>query len=431
MAEFDVNEFALRKGLPSGRFALRGSGFHTLSHHHSFFGYGNASSYIHPTDIRDHPKLRALSQDVRDVMRLKALAEGMLRAAIAAIPIMVGACATDNQDAASCEECRIALDTIHTLSSVGRSAGFSAWVTAARSSATGRYAVVPGGGVGRIFLYSPEGEFVREIGSEGEGPGEYGRISAVAFDAADSLYVLDTGNGRIDIYSPDGALARSVRHTERGREIHVLPSGEILVQGAAVGTRYADYRVRIVDPEDGSQRGIARFRSEYDISDFGFDYFPIAPVSDDRFWLADAFDFRFELHSLEEGLLRDFSVTADWFAPVSVPRSLEGTMDPRPRIDHLEIDDQGRLWGFGGKPVLPPSIPDLNRFGPGSLELLDMFTDHVVTVLDRETGGVITTRVFDLLPLQFLGSRHGIVTDQLESGEVVLRVVRYEVDRGR
>jgi len=55
-----------------------------------------------------------------------------------------------------------------------------------------------------IRAYGPDGKYLRDVGREGGGPGEYKAPGAIATLADGRLLVRDPGNGRITIYSGDG-----------------------------------------------------------------------------------------------------------------------------------------------------------------------------------------------------------------------------------
>ena len=68
---------------------------------------------------------------------------------------------------------------------------------------------------GRIVVVSREGEFVREFGRIGDGPGEFAgnSITAVGFTVLRDgrAVVFDPGHGAFQVFAPDGEFERSVR----------------------------------------------------------------------------------------------------------------------------------------------------------------------------------------------------------------------------
>lgn len=56
-----------------------------------------------------------------------------------------------------------------------------------------------------IRQYDRQGRFVRRIGGQGQGPGEYGRIQGIEVLPDERLAIWDIGNRRIIVYSAEGA----------------------------------------------------------------------------------------------------------------------------------------------------------------------------------------------------------------------------------
>jgi len=57
-----------------------------------------------------------------------------------------------------------------------------------------------------VRVYDHDGTFVRTLGGEGQGPGEYTSPSLLTADNAGRVYLYDSRLGRINIYGPDGAV---------------------------------------------------------------------------------------------------------------------------------------------------------------------------------------------------------------------------------
>lgn len=55
-----------------------------------------------------------------------------------------------------------------------------------------------------VKIYTPDGEFIRSIGREGEGPGEFRRPSAIFFTKEGNVGVMQTIPGKIVILTPEG-----------------------------------------------------------------------------------------------------------------------------------------------------------------------------------------------------------------------------------
>ncbi len=63
----------------------------------------------------------------------------------------------------------------------------------------------------RVFLFEPSGEFVRSIGREGRGPGEFGYPEHLQILPGDTLVVWDYMFGPVTYFNPAGEVLRSWR----------------------------------------------------------------------------------------------------------------------------------------------------------------------------------------------------------------------------
>lgn len=66
--------------------------------------------------------------------------------------------------------------------------------------------------LGRIKVFDSTGNFVRQFGNKGKGPGEFQYITSIALTpASDSLYVFDHKLRRVSVFSATGRLVRDFR----------------------------------------------------------------------------------------------------------------------------------------------------------------------------------------------------------------------------
>ncbi len=62
-----------------------------------------------------------------------------------------------------------------------------------------------------LYVFGPDGTFLRQLGRSGEGPGEFGRISSLAAVSGSRVAVQDVRGGRVSVYEPTGALSTDFR----------------------------------------------------------------------------------------------------------------------------------------------------------------------------------------------------------------------------
>ncbi len=110
---------------------------------------------------------------------------------------------------------------------------------------------------GRIVVVGPAGEFVREYGQIGDGPGEFaGNTNTgirIAMLQGARLVAFDPGHGNFALFGPDGVFQRSV--SMPGAALYLIPNLEadrstetVLTTGLTGMTS----RGRVGDPEPGS-----------------------------------------------------------------------------------------------------------------------------------------------------------------------------------
>lgn len=143
----------------------------------------------------------------------------------------------------------------------------------------------------RIQKFDDEGNYLRTIGREGEGPGEFTRISSVFIDDEDTIYVSD--RRRIQIFSSAGEYQGSITFESGINEFFIDVDGNIvthIIQNSEEGSRkylikynrdgkvvqkideFSD--VQAIRTQDSSGRAVA-FKAYHQ-----YNYWPyLAPVS--------------------------------------------------------------------------------------------------------------------------------------------------------
>ncbi len=66
--------------------------------------------------------------------------------------------------------------------------------------------VYVGDSTGRVQVFDANGQFLRTWGAVGDAPGQFNFISGMAFDASDTLHVVDRDNHRIQLFTTAGDL---------------------------------------------------------------------------------------------------------------------------------------------------------------------------------------------------------------------------------
>jgi ABC-type Fe3+ transport system permease subunit/DNA-binding beta-propeller fold protein YncE len=104
----------------------------------------------------------------------------------------------------------------------------------------------------RVMVYTPKGEFVREWGSEGTGPGQFTYPTDVAFDAAGNVYVSEYGdNDRIQVFDSTGKYIREFGTFGDGDGQFMRPQSMVIDNGLVYVTDSSNHRI-VVFWTDGS-----------------------------------------------------------------------------------------------------------------------------------------------------------------------------------
>jgi DNA-binding beta-propeller fold protein YncE len=103
-------------------------------------------------------------------------------------------------------------------------------------------------GACRIQKYSPQGEFLMSLGSQGDAPGQFARPKGVALDREGRVYAVDAAFENVQIFDPEGKLL--LFFAEPGGS----PVPLVLPAGIAVDYSLKDHFSTLADP---------RFEVEY------------------------------------------------------------------------------------------------------------------------------------------------------------------------
>lgn len=120
---------------------------------------------------------------------------------------------------------------------------------------------------GHVVVVSPEGGFLRRVGSPGEGPGEFRRPVAMAVDRAGEVTVFDGGHMALLVFGSDGGFLRQLPLDPTG----ALPGSRIVAdgRGGVVSASGQGFAVFTRGPEGapGPPPGVPIVR--YDLADGG------------------------------------------------------------------------------------------------------------------------------------------------------------------
>jgi hypothetical protein len=331
----------------------------------------------------------------------------------------LSACNTDSGDTVNAAAA-IVLDTIVVLDFSAAPAAPDHSARVARQPGTGRLAVAASGTPSEILIFDQDGSFLRAIGRRGAGPGElgggFGDAISIAFDAADSLWIFQSG--RADVWSPAFEYVRSIRPAFTVRDAAAAPAGGFLLvadDSEDPGARLLQGDTTIplmpvIEPGEGR-----------DVDDAPRS---IASAGDERFWIAGFEEFDLLLVDFNGDVVQRHAKPPAWWQAANEPEAV-GMMATRPALLDIASDAVGQLWAIAGIPTPSDDLlammqaPDAVSRLP---ELLPLAADHRLLVIDPRTGTTLADSSFDYLPVSFLDQRfaYSVQPDSLAGFRIVL-----------
>ncbi len=116
----------------------------------------------------------------------------------------------------------------------------------------GRVFVGPVGGYSSLAVYDPSGAFIRKLGRNGAGPGEFRHISQVFVSPTDTLYVMDISLRRLSVFDPNLRFVRTIPMFPNIRMV-ASSSGALFGVGNVRSSRAVGYAVHEYSPATGER----------------------------------------------------------------------------------------------------------------------------------------------------------------------------------
>lgn len=285
-----------------------------------------------------------------------------------------------------------------------------------------------------IKVFDRSGAFLRVIGREGEGPGEFRRIRNLVIGPRDSLYVLDGGTSRLTVFSSHHEMARTAPlpfRTDYPRA-HYLPGNALLVSA----------NVRTPDLVGLPLHRITT-SGDHELSFGSLDpvYRPDFPqllrrrVTRPRhgaIWSAYPTQYVLERWTMSGRLMERLIVEAGWFEPYMQMRYPTPDQPPLPNMQSIYRDEEGRIWcalvvpdedwadGLG-----EPRVSEGQRYY--EVENLAGVHDTRIDVIHPLTRQVLASLVLDGYPIQFVADGK-LITYREARGVPLVDIWRLRMD---
>ncbi len=323
----------------------------------------------------------------------------------------------------SCGRCRIALERVATLGDARGPVSETGLVI----RGPGFYLVADPFFASEMRVYDLEGRYVRTVGREGAGPGEYRFIRAMRVGPADSLYVFDALNSRITVLSPFPAfqLARTAplqaRLTENGALL--LGGDRVVVNGSAPAI--PDWQLHLIDLQGQFLRSFATPSTARGPAETTYSLASGAP---DRFWAASYKAYRITQWSTAGSKLVELSGSPPWWqGPQRLKASQQReAVTTSSGVVGIQTDVQGRLWILSRT---PERDWEAAVGADGQIADRDGLADLILELVDPSVGRLIATRRLPAAVGGFADRDHLFTIRELADGDVRIDVWKAELER--
>ncbi len=322
-------------------------------------------------------------------------------------------------DRVACADCSIEFSVVATLRPDRNVASFlQVPHPSVAKLATGEFAVAPIVGIGRVGLFDEVGTFVRVIGREGQGPGEfYGPRMKMGLRPGAAGELHATQRDRWYVISQLDSEDVSVSSTTMDvRAEDMVPLGDdLLVQAVVFEPGGTTAPIQAVNRRGTAFRGVGVTVGRPISRQSPFDrYRVLAPTADGgAIWSGYLTRFevsRFALAGEEQvRVIRD----APWFPPYDEMLMGELFVVPqRPRIQSIAESSDGLLWiavSRGDRNHEPVRIEGRGSEATVAVDYdMNRLLDTVVEAIDVERGVVVARREFDRF-LSFVSTTDGSI----------------------
>lgn len=303
------------------------------------------------------------------------------------------------RDPPTCEGCEITLEHVVTLGDREGPGRVMPPLEMVRDS-EGNYLVAHGDGGGsarQVWIFDPEGTFLRTFGRAGEGPGEYLSVQRIDVLPGDTLEIYDPRNRRKTTLSPDLTVV-STQSFEGRRYVgsEKLPDGRFVITDHQRTPGRVGYPLQLVSQSGKVQRAFGNVNPEYR---------PREPV---KYWKSVALgldggsvwsvgwgDYLIERWDTTGTRRQALQREADWFEPYVLDRGAEPNgPTPQPQVRYLESDPEGRLWVLVRRAKEDwREIVKANPLSPGESWDIPELWDWVLEVIEPTKGELVVSQV--------------------------------------
>jgi len=282
-----------------------------------------------------------------------------------------------------------------------------------------------------LKVFDRSGRFVRTIGREGGGPGEFRGVGAMDVLPGDTLVVFDWGTSRYSLFSAHHEfLAAGPLPLTPEQQVIAIPTGDFVFNSTMFSASEIGQPLHRVGRDGkltlsfGSNSTVFRPDVPYLLSR------AITRSRGSLLWSSLRTTYQVDLLDSRRGTtVRSLRRDVSWFPPAttSVPRGRAEEIEPKPFIFDVTEDSAGLLWVLIGVPD-PEWRRAVTPARPGEhAQVLDDhgYRDTLLEVIDPAKGTVLATARMKERVSHFVSA--GIVGTVLEGIDGIPRLQTWTV----
>lgn len=303
--------------------------------------------------------------------------------------------------------------------------------------ASGRFWITSEGYLPRI--YSRNGTYLRSVGREGGGPGEFRFPTTLARLPGDSMLVLDLDLRRAMVIDSAGRVVRSVATTDQ--LLFPIPNrwpDEVVVSARIATPAAAGFPLHIVSftgREVSVKRSFGSLPSAMTPRNALTSYSVVAADGLEGYVASNPVRYAIERWSKKDNqLLQVLKRDAPWFGEVSTGRIGNHDTQPEPVIRALFVDKQGLIWVFVSVAAerwreqwkdVPRNVQEVSSRSLDRSRLLQTR----IEVLDPKGTSVVARGSFPGVMVSSFSDGRVAAWQPTLNGEAQLRVLNLELKR--